>query len=106
NRTEGARDGYVDRRPDECGTDDLQVGGIEEGGDVGYPDLFHMGPFLSVLRNHHTCRRIQTQDARRLRLNEPVLDGEGDRSDRAVSTHGKTAGRFDEEDRNIAVFPG
>ena len=60
---------------------------------------------LPVLGHNQTGRSIEPKHARRLRFHESVLNGHGDRTDRAVTAHGKAAGGLDEQDADVAVRP-
>src|SRR6478736_3425386 len=76
---------------------------MEEGGDIGDPDLLDILAVAPKLRDHDARRRVEPQDTRLPRRDETVLKRHRYRSDGAVPAHRQAAGGFDEQERDIAI---
>ena len=102
-RVEIAAIGDVDCEIAQVGTFDRQILGIEEGRNIGDPDLFNICAFLAVLGLDHAGRCIQHQRSRRPGSHQPVLERHGHRSDGSVAAHRQAARGLDEQDRDVAI---
>ena len=56
-----------------------------------------------VVGDHQARRRIEAQPALLARADQPLLEREGHRADRAVTAHGQAAAHLDVQDTGVAV---
>ena len=82
---------------------DLVARSIEEGRDVGDAHPLDERAVLLVARLDDAGRRIKPQEARRLRMDQSVLERDRDGADGAVAAHGQAAGGLDEQDADVAI---
>ncbi len=104
-RVEVAAIGDVDHELAELRAVDPDLGQRQVARDVGeaHPLDEPAGPLVGG--EHQPGRRVEADFALGPRAHEPLLEGEGDRADRAVAAHRQAAGNLDVEDADVAVRP-
>src|SRR5690606_6736548 len=80
---------------------------MQEGWHVGQLHRCNLNPvltqFLAVFGDHESSRYFHSHHTFGFWLDETFLDGDGDRSNRAVPTHRKATTCFDEQYRHIIL---
>jgi hypothetical protein len=102
-RIEIAAIGDVDHQRSQIRALDLDLGGVEVGGDVADSHRVDIGPVTGIGRRHHPGRRVELQRPLLARADQPALQRHRHRADGAVAAHRQAAAGFDEDDAGVAI---
>ena len=95
--------GDVDAQRAEALDLDLVILAVEERRHIGDAHRVDEGAVLRIARLDEAGRRVEPEQARRLGLDEAVLERDRHRADGAVAAHRQAARSLDEENPDVAV---
>lgn len=84
----------------------LHIAGQHERRHIDETHRGDLGALLYIMRLNHARRRVQPQDARRFRRDQPFLYHKGGQPDRRVATHRNAARCFQIQNPGIAIVTG